>query len=56
MQYEYIDQNRKGDHICYISDLSKMRAHYPNWDIQKNLATTLLEIYQSWINRSTATC
>jgi CDP-paratose 2-epimerase len=56
MQYEYIDQNRKGDHICYISDLSKMRAHYPNWDIQKDLANTLSEIYESWINRSTATC
>jgi CDP-paratose 2-epimerase len=56
MRYEYVDQNRKGDHICYISDLSKMRTHYPNWDIQKDLATTFLEIYQSWINRSTATC
>jgi CDP-paratose 2-epimerase len=56
MQYEYVDQNRKGDHICYISDLSKMRAHYPNWDIQKDLTTTFLEIYQSWINRSTAMC
>ena len=27
-------QNREGDHICYISDLGKMRAHYPGWDIR----------------------
>ena len=35
MNYEYVDQNRAGDHICYISDLSKMKAHYPGWDITK---------------------
>jgi CDP-paratose 2-epimerase len=56
MQHEYVDQNRKGDHICYISNLSKMRAHYPNWDIQKDLVTTFVEIHESWINRSSATC
>ena len=27
--YEYVDKNREGDHICYISDLRKMKAHYP---------------------------
>src|SRR6202000_3034966 len=31
MNYEYVDQNRAGDHICYISNLSKMKAHYPGW-------------------------
>lgn len=51
MVYEYVDQNRSGDHICYISDLSKMREHYPNWTITKNLATTFEEIYSSWIKR-----
>jgi CDP-paratose 2-epimerase len=29
MLYEYVGKNRTGDHICYISDLSKMKAHYP---------------------------
>lgn len=29
MLYDYTDENRIGDHICYYSDLSKMRAHYP---------------------------
>ena len=37
MDYDYIDNNRQGDHICYISDLSKMKAHYPKWDITKSL-------------------
>ena len=34
---EYTDQNRVGDHICYYSDLSRMRAHFPNWRITRNL-------------------
>jgi CDP-paratose 2-epimerase len=33
----YSDDNRKGDHICYISDMSKFRAHYPAWSITKTL-------------------
>jgi CDP-paratose 2-epimerase len=44
MNYEYVDQNRKGDHICYISDLSKTKAHYPKWRITKDLRTTFEEI------------
>ncbi|HYF67657.1 MAG TPA: NAD-dependent epimerase/dehydratase family protein [Ohtaekwangia sp.] len=51
MNYEYIDQNRQGDHMCYISDLSKMKAHYPNWDITKSLQITLGEIVASWMKR-----
>src|SRR4029077_5581306 len=45
MTYEYVDENRKGDHICYISDLSKMRAHYPKWNITKDLRSTFEEIF-----------
>ena len=37
MQTSYKDENRKGDHICYISDMGKFRAHYPNWSITKPL-------------------
>ena len=35
MKSVYVDANREGDHICYISDLSKMRAHYPLWNITR---------------------
>ena len=54
MIYEYVDQNRAGDHICYISDLSKMKNHYPSWGITKNLKTTFEEIYQSWQRKQSA--
>jgi CDP-paratose 2-epimerase len=52
MRYEYVDQNRAGDHICYISDLSKMQAHYPTWGITKDLATIFEEIYSAWLQRA----
>lgn len=51
-QYTYTDQNRAGDHICYYSDLRKMRTHYPSWDITKSLTTTIQEIVESWQRRS----
>jgi CDP-paratose 2-epimerase len=51
MSYEYIDQNRKGDHICYISDLSRMKEDYPRWGITKDLKSTFVEIYESWLAR-----
>jgi len=55
MRYQYSDQNRSGDHICYISDLSKMKAHYPKWDITKDLQTTFEEIAESWERRLAVT-
>lgn len=48
MKYSYVEKNRVGDHICYISDLSKMRFQYPQWNITKDLKTTFKEIYNSW--------
>ena len=48
MQYKYSEKNREGDHICYISNLSKMKSHYPNWDITKPLQTVIEEIVASW--------
>lgn len=51
MLYKYSDSNRIGDHVCYYSDLRKMKSHYPNWDITKSLETVFLEIYQAWEER-----
>ena len=51
MVYEYSDTNRIGDHICYYSDLTKMKQHYPNWDITKTLEDTISEIVENWKNR-----
>jgi CDP-paratose 2-epimerase len=47
MNSEYVDRNREGDHICYISDLRKMKAHYPEWDIAKSLDDIFREIFES---------
>lgn len=51
MNFTYNEKNREGDHICYISDLSKMKMHYPTWDISKSLLTINEEIVLSWKNR-----
>lgn len=54
MKYKYDDQNRSGDHICYYSDLHKMKSHYPDWDITKSLKQTIQEIHDSWVERQLA--
>lgn len=50
-QYEYINKNREGDHICYYSDLTKMKTHYPAWNITISLEETIRQIAQSWKKR-----
>src|SRR5208283_1895481 len=35
MDFEYLEPNRQGDHICYISDLRKLKTHHPTWEITK---------------------
>lgn len=45
--YQYLDENRIGDHICYLSDLRKMRAHYPGWDITVSLEETVRQIVEA---------
>jgi CDP-paratose 2-epimerase len=52
MKYEYVEKNREGDHICYISDLSKMKRDYPGWDITKSLDDVFREIYESQRQRA----
>jgi len=53
-QYIYTDTNRIGDHICYYSDLSKIKSHFPAWDITKSLEQTINEIVDSWRRKNTA--
>jgi CDP-paratose 2-epimerase len=52
MKWHYQDEARIGDHICYYSDLSKMRSHYTAWDITKTLNDTFKEIYEAWKNQN----
>jgi CDP-paratose 2-epimerase len=49
--YQYVDDNRIGDHICYISNLAKMREHYPVWDITVSLEETIRQIVDNWQER-----
>lgn len=51
MKWTYVDENRIGDHICYYSDLRKMKEHYPGWSITKPLAVIFREIALSWAER-----
>ena len=51
MNWQYVEENRIGDHICYYSDLRKMRSHYPAWDITKSLDAIFDEIASSWTSR-----
>lgn len=51
MQYEYLEQHREGDHICYYSNLRRMQDHYPNWSITIPLPQIFREIVDSWQNR-----
>lgn len=51
MQYEYLDKNREGDHICYISDLKRLETDYPEWNVTKSLDDIFLEIVNSWKGR-----
>ncbi len=44
LHWKYVDQNRIGDHICYISNLAKFRSHYPNWSITIGLDEILRQI------------
>jgi len=47
LNWRYVDEARKGDHICYISNLGKFEAHYPNWRITRNLDVILEEMIAS---------
>jgi CDP-paratose 2-epimerase len=51
MSTEYVEDARRGDHICYISDLSKAREHYPEWSITRTLEDIFEELYASWAER-----
>ncbi|MGC2530526.1 MAG: NAD-dependent epimerase/dehydratase family protein [Candidatus Acidiferrum sp.] len=54
--YEYVDENRRGDHVWWISDVSKFRAHYPNWTLHHDVPDILREIYEFNVDRWRREC
>jgi CDP-paratose 2-epimerase len=41
---EYVEEPRRGDHICYITDLRRLRADYPDWEITVGLDALLEDV------------
>jgi CDP-paratose 2-epimerase len=54
--FKYVDGNRRGDHIWWVSDLSRFQADYPGWQPQYNVPQILEEIYQLNVERWAGTC
>ncbi len=46
LKHSYKDENRIGDHICYVSDLTKLHAHFPDWRLEYDLPKILNEIVE----------
>jgi CDP-paratose 2-epimerase len=44
LEVEYVDQARTGDHICYISDLRRLKADYPGWNVTVSLEEILADL------------
>lgn len=52
MNWQYSEQNRAGDHIWYVSDMSRFKRHYPEWTHTVDLRQTLVEIRDALTERS----
>jgi CDP-paratose 2-epimerase len=49
--YEYVDQHRVGDHLWWITDVAKFKAHYPQWQYKFGIEETIRQIYQGYKER-----
>jgi CDP-paratose 2-epimerase len=47
LDWRYVEEARKGDHICYISNLGKFKRDYPKWRITRGLDAILEEMVSS---------
>jgi CDP-paratose 2-epimerase len=50
--YEYLDENRIGDHICYYSDLTKIKSHFSEFTLRHSLSDTIRQIVQAQRKRA----
>ena len=50
-KYEYLEDNRIGDHICYYSNLNKINSHFPEFEIKHNLERTIEQIIKAQLER-----
>jgi len=42
---KYVDHPRKGDHIWWISDVTKFRTHFPGWKCKYDIDSMIEEVY-----------
>jgi CDP-paratose 2-epimerase len=54
MEYTYQEQQRIGDHICYISDLTKLRAHFPSWKLEYDVPSIVCELAERYTRQAFA--
>jgi len=47
LDWSYIEDNRIGDHIWWISDVAKFRSHFPNWRYRYGIPEILREIHDA---------
>ena len=47
LKWEYSDTARKGDHICYITNMHKFKTDYPEWKIKMSLKDIVKEIVEN---------
>jgi len=56
LRTRYVDENRRGDHIWWVSDTSHFKTHYPHWRLTYNVPTILREIQQQNSERWEGAC
>jgi len=54
MRWSLREEARIGDHVCWISNTRKFRAHYPEWRVTRDVAAILEEIYATLTDSSRA--
>ena len=55
MNWKYSDDNRAGDHIWWVGDLTRFKDHYPDWDLDYDVSSILQEIHENNMERWKAT-
>jgi CDP-paratose 2-epimerase len=53
LSWIYQNENRFGDHIWWVSDVSRFKNDYPDWEYQFDIKKIMVEIYEGLQKRST---
>ncbi len=51
LKWSYEESNRIGDHIWWITDVKKFKAHYPEWNLTYGILDILKEIFYKNVSR-----